>query len=157
MFSPSVCVAFVLVTLFQSTPPNFGAHQNISGRIPPNEVAVISGQQRPVYLDLTTRRHGWRSFFPRGNWQTRTKNVEWKMTWLPPSLNRKRPDREVPAKNCRFRYKPVVSLNREFPLTRTVRWSSGNRIDTSAFPMPDMANLPAGKQSHRPTDLLDCP
>jgi hypothetical protein len=25
------------------------------------------------------------------------------------------------------------------------------------FPMPVMANLPAGKHAHRPTDLPDCP
>ncbi len=157
MFPPSVCVALVLVTLFQSTPPNCGAHQNIRGRTPPNEVAVVSGQQQPIYLGLTTRRHGWCSFFPQRELANTVQKYQIENDMAPPLLNRKRPDQELPAKNCGFDLPAAVSLPQFFSPQSirpyfVIRSSSTERLLHLNSRRPSrqtsqLASVPSGQQT----------
>ena len=117
---------------------------------------LFQGQQQPIHLGLTTRQHGWRSFFPQRELANTVQKYQIENDMAPPLLNRKRPKKEVPAQNCRFVHKatslgsPVRQLKLAVPGNRPANDS------TSAFSMPVMANLPACKHSFRPANLLDC-
>ena len=122
---------------------------------------LFQASNGPSTLDLTTRRHGWRSFPPRRELANTDQKYQMENDMALPLLNRKRPDQEVPAETCGFEppancFAPTVFLRSvNSPLLRHAIFQH-RKTAAPQFPATAAENRPAGKHALRQTNLPDC-